>query len=68
VSVFGPWHFAFWERDMIGRFRRLCVLLAFLIFAWVLAAQSNHLPTHIWEGGRTVFVKAGIVASSVMSA
>jgi hypothetical protein len=42
---------------MIRRFRLLCVLLAFLIFSGVLAAQSNHLLTHIWQGGGTVFVE-----------
>jgi hypothetical protein len=53
---------------MIRRFRRLCVLLAFLICSWVLAARSNHLLTHIWEGGGAISVKAGIVASGVVSA
>jgi hypothetical protein len=47
VSVSGPWHFAFWEHDMIRRCRLLCVLLLFLIFSGWLAAPSNDLLTHI---------------------
>jgi hypothetical protein len=39
---------------MIRRFGLLCVLLALLICSGVLAAQSNDLLTHIWEGRHRV--------------
>jgi hypothetical protein len=54
VSVSGPWHFAFWERDMIRRFRRLCALFAFLIFSGLLAARSNDLLNLVRARGGTV--------------
>jgi outer membrane lipoprotein-sorting protein len=50
VSGSGPWHSAFYQRDMILRFRLLRALLAFLIFPGVLAAQSDDLLSRIWEG------------------
>jgi outer membrane lipoprotein-sorting protein len=50
VSVSGPWHFAFRQRDTIPRFLLLCALLALLIFPTVLAAQSGDLLSRIWEG------------------
>lgn len=54
MSACGPWHFAFWERDMIRRFRRLCALFAFLIFSGLLVARSNDLLNFIRARGGTV--------------
>src|ERR1700733_6311523 len=51
VSRFGPWRFAFYLRDTISRFRMPCaLLLVFLIFPGVLAAQSDELLNRIWKG------------------
>ena len=68
MSVSGPWHFAFWEHDMIRRFRRLCALFAFLIFSGLLAARSNDLLILIRARGGTVFVEGKRVPSGVVSA
>lgn len=56
MSVYGRWHFAFWEREMLRRFRLLCAPLASLIFSGLLAAQSNDLADPHLGGGGTAFV------------
>jgi outer membrane lipoprotein-sorting protein len=51
VSRSGAWRFAFYLRDTISRFRMPCtLLLVFLIFPGVLAAQSDDLLNRIWKG------------------